>query len=319
MKYQYFGDVKDLFKYDLLLHLLKSTGSTDIAFISMLTIANNPNQGKIRNYNSAEPGYHNHALLDKLKNIGIINSKKAYEDSIKSIFEKFNVKLALDDFKNSIRKLYFGKVSNLIKSSDIIFFDPDTGIQQYNFKPTKNKEEFIKYRELFYVMSQVYDNSCVVVIQFHKNIKTYSDKKFKVFSDAGYYSFSISNSKVAFFLLQKNKKTHEKYLNIVSDYSKSSRSLRLAKNKYPVSQWHSETSIGTLPVRYLNETEIYKISKPKLKRVDWSNRKLLHDMDMVNVNQDSLLQMFYDEDGNILYKTGVTYYMLDLRIDELAI
>ena len=56
MKNQYFGDTRDLFKYDLLEHLMDHFRPRTFAFIAMLTEDDDTDHGQKRNYRSARAG-----------------------------------------------------------------------------------------------------------------------------------------------------------------------------------------------------------------------------------------------------------------------
>lgn len=53
MKHQYFGDKRDLFKYDLILYLSKELNLKNAYFISMLTENDKSKQGNEINYENS--------------------------------------------------------------------------------------------------------------------------------------------------------------------------------------------------------------------------------------------------------------------------
>ena len=66
MKNQYFGDSRDLFKYDLILRLSQKTNINRLLFASMLTVDDKSNDGNNSDY-SKTAGVNNKELFDFLK------------------------------------------------------------------------------------------------------------------------------------------------------------------------------------------------------------------------------------------------------------
>ena len=64
MKHQYFGDIIDLFKFDLLVHTCDNLGLDGITFVPMLTENDNKPDGSKRNYANAKAGTNNKQLID---------------------------------------------------------------------------------------------------------------------------------------------------------------------------------------------------------------------------------------------------------------
>lgn len=81
MKHQYFGDIIDLFKYDLLKTLNENIPFNEILFVPMLTENDNSNDGKKRNYQKAKAGNKNLELIKFLEE----NSKYKHERNAKMI------------------------------------------------------------------------------------------------------------------------------------------------------------------------------------------------------------------------------------------
>ena len=67
MKNQYFGDTRDLFKYDLALHVLESTGLSRFTFIPMLTPDDSTTDGGLVDLSKGAAGTQNKALCDFLE------------------------------------------------------------------------------------------------------------------------------------------------------------------------------------------------------------------------------------------------------------
>ena len=63
MKNQYFGDIRDLFKYDLIEHLMDHLHHKRFGFIAMLTKDDHTAHGLKRNYRTAKAGSANEDLI----------------------------------------------------------------------------------------------------------------------------------------------------------------------------------------------------------------------------------------------------------------
>ena len=85
MRNQFFGDVRDLFKYDLITWLIQNINSIDqFAFIPMLTEDDDKDHGLKMNYAKAKAGTNNTELVKILE--GCVNRGKRDIRQIKSYF-----------------------------------------------------------------------------------------------------------------------------------------------------------------------------------------------------------------------------------------
>ena len=64
MKNQYFGDNRDLFKYDLVLNIIQAGLVNRFSFIPMITGDDNTGHGQKYNRDKAKAGKENKALMD---------------------------------------------------------------------------------------------------------------------------------------------------------------------------------------------------------------------------------------------------------------
>jgi len=98
MKNQYFGDNRDLFKYDLILQVIQQVGSIKhFTFIPMLTENDDTEQGGERNRDKAKGGTKNDKLVKFLDKYG--EESRRDIKHVKRFFGKRDVKL----------KIYYGK------------------------------------------------------------------------------------------------------------------------------------------------------------------------------------------------------------------
>jgi len=136
MKNQYFGDINDYKKYGLI-RILSGFGKHKTAVCWMLTPDCGSTDGKFTDYLSKPFKYRNYnpALFDALDNAvntyKIRNVSHARDLDIlpNAVFFEDN----LYDYSTQ-RKHYFEKFRKISTNADLIFFDPDHGIEVKSVK-----------------------------------------------------------------------------------------------------------------------------------------------------------------------------------------
>ena len=207
MKNQYFGDIIDLFKYDLLETLNEELKLKGISFIPMLTGHNEEkkNDGNKRKFNG-KAGSNNIELswfLTPFKLESIRNFK-----AIEHYFEGKKIKLKIlaeEEFKHESRSDYFKNIDKKNLNKQVIFFDPDNGMEV-----KKNTHQHLLHGELRQFYSKMSVDSVIVVIQFRPLrtnwTSTINDKIKTVKGVTEFVSF-IRNGQVGFFVFSKHKTT----------------------------------------------------------------------------------------------------------------
>jgi len=228
MKHQYFGDIIDLFKYDLLKTLNENIPFNEILFVPMLTENDNSNDGKKRNYQKAKAGNKNLKLIKFLEE----NSKYKHERNAKMIEEFFknegaNFRFEPEDiFRHKNREEYFSALVSSLKTSTtknkLLFFDPDNGMQVKN-----NNHKHILYIELKDSLNNVCENSVVSVIQFRHRanwINTLQKKKSDLVNQVCPFATYIADNNSAFYFMTKSQERLDEIEN----------SLRKYREEYPL-------------------------------------------------------------------------------------
>lgn|SRR5690606_19748620 len=228
MKHQYFGDIIDLFKYDLLKTLSEDIRFNEILFVPMLTENDSSNDGKKRNYQKAKAGNKDQELIKFLKE----NSEHKHERNAKIIekyFKHKNINFRFEPeeiFTNKNRKAYFSDLVSSLQTSSVknqlLFFDPDNGMEVKN-----NNHKHILYSELKNSLNSICKNSVICVIQFRhrKNWKeTLQKKKRDLVKEVSPFTTYIADNNIAFYLIAKSGKR----LNEVE------KSLRKYREVYPL-------------------------------------------------------------------------------------
>lgn len=204
MKNQYFGDVRDLFKFDLIEYILKSNNEVgNFLYIPMLTKPDNKKHGKKRDYCKGKAGNKNYSLmrfLDENKNNGI-KSLKDYE-----VFKRRIIIYKEDEFfcrenKNKLAD-YFTQARGLLYNNNfLIFVDPDIGLQVKN-----NKEKHILYDEARVIYKNMSSSSILMIYQHRpQGLKTIDCiRNTKEELDKIGQNCAITDKEIVFFFLTKN-------------------------------------------------------------------------------------------------------------------
>lgn len=217
MKNQYFGDNRDLFKYDLVYQIIQSGLVDHFTFIPMLTEPDNTKQGGNRNRDKAKAGTENKDLVRFLN---------AFEDKnkrdIKQLETFFKAKDAItiyrsDKYFSHLRRdEYFKKICDKLLSKSLVFVDPDNGLEI-----GRTKEKHILYTEV----KDLYNKSSILMIfQFlpRKNREIYfSDIREKVKRAVESIPLHISDNQIAFFFLAKDENVRKLLVTVIQDYKKT--------------------------------------------------------------------------------------------------
>ncbi len=130
MKHQYFGDTRDLFKYDLLTILVSQIPKlTRILSIPMLTPDDGSSDGRRTCFRDSHAGYRNTTLREFL-------SAQQTSRNIARIADYFGeMRICMDIFDQPFtaedRSTYFSSVVRFCtgRPGSLIFLDPDTGLE----------------------------------------------------------------------------------------------------------------------------------------------------------------------------------------------
>lgn len=150
MKDQYFGDVNDFRKYGLL-RLLTVTDHLRLGVCWMLTDADGRSDGKFRSYLNQPASYRHHdpELFDWIKRV--VAEEQDYrtariETSPLIGHAVFQSTILTDDLAQ--RNEYFCECATLFAGCDLVFFDPDNGLEIKKRRPGhKNSCKFLFWDE----------------------------------------------------------------------------------------------------------------------------------------------------------------------------
>ena len=220
MKNKYFGDIRDLFKYDLILRITQGMISIHrFLFIPMLTSDDNNSDGRKTDYTKAKAGTQNKSLMSYLKDCVDRNRRNITE--IEPYFESNGVEIYIHKelFVHKNRKDYFSrvKIKKEFFSNSLVFIDPDIGLE---IQQAKDKHFF--YREAKDIYDYMDENSILMIYQHiprenHKEYFRRSTNELKnVTEDLPIY---ISDNEIIFFLLTKSGEVKDQLQRIINKYN----------------------------------------------------------------------------------------------------
>jgi len=163
----YFGDVKDLFKFDLIETLAKAMGIDQFTFVTMLTgPLEKETEGQLLKY-EGQTGWHNKGLVKFLDDC--VKGSNRDVVRIKDYFDSRGINTCIYGdtegcFDVKSRSKYFNDINADIIDKAIIFIDPDIG-----FQIKKSKEKHVLFSEVLNVFRVMSDDSLLIVFQ-HLNL-----------------------------------------------------------------------------------------------------------------------------------------------------
>lgn len=229
MKNQYFGDIRDLFKYDLIFELLFRSDLNHFTFIPMLTENElNTHGGKI-NYTMAKAGTKRELLLRFLEKCVKGNRRDIIE--LEKLFgsRSFPKKLELEIyeknsyFSNKTRNVYFSAINLRLLTKSVILVDPDTGLEVKSMKGKENK--YVRYDEVKLLYDRMDTCSILLIFQFIPRVKREkyiseisNSLKKNVAGESPIYF--ISDNQIVFFVLHKGWKIRKSLEDIIYTYAR---------------------------------------------------------------------------------------------------
>ncbi len=230
MKNQYFGDIRDLFKYDLVLELLSENKFLDrFCFIPMLTANQSSSHGGMTNYDRARAGTQRTELRSFLEKCVRENRRNINE--LKEFFGTYSLGRRIDfaiykpdeHFSDKIRTRYFDEVELGVLCKSLILVDPDIGLE---VKSMKGREEnYITFSEVKFLFDRMGRCSVLMIFQFIPRVR-----RSEYFSRLGRKLRKVVNSppvlwvsdnQVAFFVVTKNFRIQRLIMNTISRYGKT--------------------------------------------------------------------------------------------------
>ena len=228
MNRAFFGDTRDLFKFDLVRHIMNAFPElASFTFIPMLTEDEKVSGTKktaTKDLGQAQKnrkaGTKNHELMVDMGHLQEIGDDLAYFEGIKSYFRKENIIVDIlhkDTFSHEHRENYFREVFEKFPEKSLIFLDPDTGLEVKT--PTQRHLLFDEVKKIYHHM----DSSSILMIYQHiprAVRKGYIERRCK---DIAAITHSrpetITDNEIIFFILTKNPLLKTRLCAILGDYA----------------------------------------------------------------------------------------------------
>ncbi|MCH8919811.1 MAG: hypothetical protein IIA23_03785 [Chloroflexi bacterium] len=212
MKNQYFGDIRDLFKYDLIQTIVaQSRILKRCIWVPMLTSNDNSSDGEQRR--DPRAGLHNQelkAFLDNYnkgrseRNISHLQSVKFFREPQVLVFSlRGENGEFLADFNHPSRRGYFAKVEKALQPNSLVFLDPDTGIETPS---NQRSERHVLRREISHLYSAMDASSALMIYQHHRREQRpafFREVSRKIIQERHLPPLYVSDNDIAFFFLSK--------------------------------------------------------------------------------------------------------------------
>jgi len=226
MKNQYFGDNRDLFKYDLVFQIIKAGLVNHFTFIPMLTPyelskTNGKREGEQRNRSKAKAGWKNHDLIKFLNEFDDENKRDITQ--LEGFFKKKGMEAVIfgDYFCHVERGQYFQEVKKRLLPKSLICVDPDIGMGLEVKRPREKHILCFEVKDLFKCMD---NSSLLMIFQFfpHERRETYLrriSKRLK--EEVRNLPIYISDNQVVFFFLAKDNFLRKSLGEEISNYGET--------------------------------------------------------------------------------------------------
>ena len=220
MKNQYFGDIRDLFKYDVIHHIIKEVESVKrFTFVPMLTEDDNGRDGNKVDYSKAVAGIRNTDLSYLLQTC--VREKRRNVSEIERYFAANGVRTAIhkggsEYFTHGGRSGYFASLEDTLLHDALVFLDPDNGLE---VKGSNHKH--VLFSEIKDLYRRMNENSILMAYQHfpregHDGYLTRRSAELKdVTGDLPMY---VSDNEIVFFFLTKDEGLKSKLVESLIKY-----------------------------------------------------------------------------------------------------
>ena len=225
MKNQYFGDTRDLFKYDLVIELLTHTNLDCFSFIAMLTPNDETSHGGHTNLGKAKAGKDNKVLREYLET-AVAQGRRDIIETMGIFklpkYKKLQHRIYGRPFSDDERFQYFHCIPTEALKNAVIVLDPDNGLWVRTSRLEGGK--YVRYDEARHVYDTMDPRSVLVIFQYiprTNRITFFNDisMKLKELVTHGRQLIWISDNQVAFFVLTRDNARYEKVRKILADYA----------------------------------------------------------------------------------------------------
>ncbi|MGB2959580.1 MAG: hypothetical protein WBD30_11900 [Bacteroidota bacterium] len=218
MKNQYFGDKRDLFKYDLALNACKGV-ELGLTFVPMLTAPDRRTDGNQIDYAKAKAGYNNSALKCFLRNC--VDRGERDVQQLTKFVSSTGIKYHLYQsqevyFTQGGRRAYISGIGDECLEDVLALLDPDNGLET-----KRSNKRHLLFSEIELLRGKM-GNGSVLMIYQHFPREEHQGYLAKRTRQLGHLSSSqvywISDNEIIFFFLAKAKNVQDKLLRVLREY-----------------------------------------------------------------------------------------------------
>jgi hypothetical protein len=225
MKNQYFADRNDFFKYSLLIFLAEQLATKRLSVVWMLTPDDGSQDGGKVAYPRGAGDRKLYCFLQKSLEDGTRNVRKI-GDYFKGADHRFDYCPygAERLFLHGDRAAYFDGIPKENLDKAIVFLDPDNGLEVKSTRST-NGEKYLKLDEVELIYNKMGKSSILVIYQhlprIHRRFLLYGISNKLVENLNCPMPVSISDNRIAFIILGKNKNRQKEVREALHEYTRS--------------------------------------------------------------------------------------------------
>lgn len=218
MKNQYFGDNKDLFTCDLIMHIMQAGLVGHFTFIPMLTSNDGTGHGEKCSRDKANAGTKNVELVNFLDEC--VKEGRRNIRQLESFFGEYaiGIKIYEKEFTHESRQEYFEQIGDGLLSDSLIFVDPDVGLEVE--RPGGGHVLFGEVEDLYQRMDE---GSILMIYQYlpRQPRQEYLNKRCEELKEkvAGDYPVCVDDNEIAFFFLTKDEALEHSLIHVIGDYA----------------------------------------------------------------------------------------------------
>ncbi|MCX6689761.1 MAG: hypothetical protein NTZ39_08775 [Methanoregula sp.] len=224
----YFGDTRDLFKFDLVRHIVKSL--PDIAsftFVPMLTEpagrgGRSTHKDLIKALEKGKAGSQNRDLVSCMERLQGIDKNLEYFNGIRSYFEKEQIQTEIffkTRFSHETRNQYFENIAGNLPVHTLISVDPDTGLEE-----STPDEKHLLFSEAKKIHDRMDPGSILMIYQHLPRVKRegyIQNRCSQLATLTGSHPAAITDNEIVFFFVTKNQKLQERLIWSIESYANS--------------------------------------------------------------------------------------------------
>ena len=223
MKNQYFGDNKDLFKYDLIFRVMQAGLVERFTFIPMLTEPDDTRHGRETDRRRAKVGTENQDLVSFLDEC--VKTGRRDIEQLTDFFARYDIEMTIycgkgGYFSHQRRQEYFEQIGSELLSGSLVFVDPDIGLEV-----ARSREKHILYLEVNNLYQRMDKSSILMLYQHfpreehHEYLHRRSEELREIIT--GEWPICIYDDEIIFFFLTKNESLERSLTHVVQEYAES--------------------------------------------------------------------------------------------------